>query len=151
LLVSTGNKSEIGVGYCTLYGDTNGGKNVPGDLLKVQIYEICELINAEKEVIPQDIITRPPTAELREDQKDSDSLPPYEILDKILEEIIEHGIGDELSHLKNEGIDPETLLKVRKLYLNSEYKRRQLVQTIKISPSAFGIGRRYPVLKRLKF
>ncbi|MFX1340870.1 MAG: NAD+ synthase [Promethearchaeota archaeon] len=151
LLVSTGNKSEIGVGYCTLYGDTNGGKNVPGDLLKVQIYEICEYINKDKEEIPRGIIERPPTAELRENQKDSDSLPPYEILDIILEEIVEHGVGSELDHLVKKGIDAQTILKVRKLYLNSEYKRRQLVQSIKISESAFGIGRRYPVLKRLKF
>ncbi|MFX1286915.1 MAG: NAD+ synthase, partial [Promethearchaeota archaeon] len=93
LLVSTGNKSEIAVGYCTLYGDTCGGKNVPGDLLKVQIYDICSWINQKNEVIPEGIITRPPTAELRENQKDSDSLPPYHILDTILEEIIEHGIG----------------------------------------------------------
>lgn len=151
LLVSTGNKSEIGVGYCTLYGDTNGGKNIPGDLLKVQIYDICEFINRDKDVIPIGIITRPPTAELRENQKDSDSLPPYEVLDTILEEIIENGIGNEMEHLKGKGINKDIILKVRKLYLNSEYKRRQLVQTIKISPSAFGIGRRYPVLKRLKF
>ncbi|MFW9820734.1 MAG: NAD+ synthase, partial [Candidatus Thorarchaeota archaeon] len=88
LLVSTGNKSEIAVGYCTLYGDTCGGKNVPGDLLKTQIYQICNWINREKEIIPKGIIERPPTAELRENQKDSDSLPQYEILDVILEEII---------------------------------------------------------------
>ena len=151
LLVSTGNKSEIGVGYCTLYGDTNGGKNVPGDLLKMQIYEICEYINRDKEEIPRDIIERPPTAELKENQKDIDSLPPYNTLDLILEEIVKHGVGSELDHLLDKGIDSETILKVRKLYLNSEYKRRQLVQSIKISESAFGIGRRYPVLKRLKF
>lgn len=151
LLVSTGNKSEIGVGYCTLYGDTNGGKNIPGDLLKVQIYDICDYINKEKIIIPKGIIYRPPTAELREDQKDSDSLPPYETLDLILQEIIKHGIGAELEHLKDKGIRPETILKVRRLYLNSEFKRRQLVQSIKVSESAFGIGRRYPVLKRLKF
>jgi NAD+ synthase (glutamine-hydrolysing) len=151
LLVSTGNKSEIGVGYCTLYGDTNGGKNIPGDLLKVQIYEICEYINKDKEVIPKGIIERPPTAELRENQKDSDSLPLYETLDLILEEIVKHGVGSELDHLQDKGIDPDTILQIRRLYLNSEYKRRQLVQSIKISESAFGIGRRYPVLKRLKF
>jgi NAD+ synthase (glutamine-hydrolysing) len=151
LLVSTGNKSEIAVGYCTLYGDTCGGKNVPGDLLKIQIYDICNWINREKEVIPREIIKRPPTAELRENQKDSDSLPPYETLDIILEEIIEHGIGSELEHLKSLGFDTNTINRVRKLYLNSEYKRRQLVQTIKVSESAFGIGRRYPVLKKIIF
>jgi len=151
LLVSTGNKSEIGVGYCTLYGDTNGGKNVPGDLLKGQIYAICEWINRKKEIIPREIINRAPTAELRANQKDEDSLPPYQILDVILEEIVKHGIGSELEHLKDEGINSETINLVRKLYLNSEYKRRQLVQTIKVSASAFGIGRRFPVLKRIKF
>ena len=120
-------------------------------LLKVQIYEICEYINKNNEVIPKGIIERPPTAELRENQKDSDSLPPYETLDLILEEIVKHGVGSELDHLLEKGIEADTILKVRKLYLNSEYKLRQLVQSIKISESAFGIGRRYPVLKRLKF
>jgi NAD+ synthase (glutamine-hydrolysing) len=151
LLVSTGNKSEIAVGYCTLYGDTSGGKNVPGDLLKIQIYDISNWINREKEIIPKEIIERPPTAELRENQKDSDSLPPYETLDLILGEIIKHGIGSELDHLKNLGFDTNTINNVRRLYLNSEYKRRQLVQTIKVSESAFGIGRRYPVLKKIIF
>lgn len=151
LLVSTGNKSEIGVGYCTLYGDTNGGKNIPGDLLKTQIYDLCSWINKDKEIIPNGIIIRPPTAELRENQKDSDSLPPYEILDLILEEITRNGIGSELDSLLDKGIDSETINRVRKLYLNSEYKRRQLVQTIKVSQSAFGIGRRYPVLKNINF
>ncbi len=151
LLVSTGNKSEIGVGFCTLYGDTCGGKNVPGDLLKVQIYDICKWINKEKEIIPKRIIERTPAAELRENQKDSDSIPPYEILDPILEEIIEHGIGSEFENLKNKNFETNTINKVRNLYLNSEYKRRQLVQTIKVSESAFGIGRRYPVLKKIKF
>lgn len=150
LLVSTGNKSEIGVGYCTLYGDTNGGKNIPGDLYKIQIYELCNYINMSTEIIPVSIIKRVPTAELRENQKDSDSIPEYEILDLILEEIITHGIGSELDHLKKEGINSKTINKVRKLYLNSEYKRRQLVQTIKVSESAFGIGRRYPVLKKIE-
>jgi len=150
LLVSTGNKSEIGVGYCTLYGDTNGGKNIPGDLLKGQIYDICEYINQEKEIVPRSIIERPPTAELRENQKDSDSLPPYEILDIVLEEIIKSGISNDFSHLQDKGIALETIQKVIRLYLNSEFKRRQLVQSVKVSESAFGIGRRYPVLKRLK-
>lgn len=149
LLVSTGNKSEIAVGYCTLYGDTNGGKNIPGDLLKIQIYDICKWINKDKEIIPKDIIERAPTAELREDQKDSDSLPPYEILDIILEDIMKNGISSDLGHLKDKGIKSDTIKKVRRLYLNSEYKRRQLVQSIKVSKSAFGIGRRYPVLKRI--
>ncbi len=149
LLVSTGNKSEIAVGYCTLYGDTCGGKNIPGDLLKIQIYDICKWINREKEVIPKGIIERPPTAELRENQKDEDSLPPYNILDLILNEIIKHGIGNELNHLEKKAIDKETINYVRKLYLNSEFKRRQLVQSIKVSESAFGIGRRYPVLKKI--
>ena len=151
LLVSTGNKSEIGVGYCTLYGDTDGGKNVPGDLLKTQIYQLVDWINREKEVIPRGIINRPPTAELRENQKDSDSLPPYEILDQILKEIIQNGIGSNLEQSLEKKVGKETINKVKRLYLNSEYKRRQLVQTIRVSESAFGIGRKYPVLKRLRF
>ena len=151
LLVSTGNKSEIGVGYCTLYGDTDGGKNVPGDLFKSQIYELVNWINKDNEIIPQGIISRPPTAELRENQKDSDSIPPYEILDQILEEIIQNGIGSKMEHLLEKRVDLNTINKVKRLYLNSEYKRRQLVQTIKVSESAFGIGRRYPVLKHLRF
>ena len=149
LLVSTGNKSELGVGYCTLYGDTNGGKNVPGDLFKTQIYEISNWINKDKEIIPKGIIERPPTAELRENQKDSDSLPSYEILDVILEDIVKYGIGSELKHLTKRQISSALINKVRKLYLNSEYKRRQLVQSIKVSESAFGIGRRFPVLKKI--
>lgn len=148
LLISTGNKSEIGVGYCTLYGDTCGGKNVPGDLLKVQIYEICEWINRYEEIIPEKIISRPPTAELRENQKDSDSLPPYKILDQILQAIINYGIGNEEQYLDSK-IENSTLNKIRRLYLNAEFKRRQLVQSIKVSSSAFGIGRRYPVLKKI--
>ncbi|KKK41611.1 hypothetical protein LCGC14_0704390 [marine sediment metagenome] len=151
LLVSTGNKSEIGVGYCTLYGDTCGGKNIPGDLLKVQIYDICDWLNRYKEVIPKGIIERPPTAELRQNQKDSDSLPPYDTLDVILGEIFDNGIRAEYKNLKNKGFDMHTINQVVNLYLNSEFKRRQLVQTIKVSESAFGIGRRYPVLKRIKF
>ncbi len=101
-------------------------------------------------IIPRSIIERRPTAELRENQKDSDSLPPYEILDVILEEIINNGICNDFSHLEDKGIALETIQKVIKLYLNSEFKRRQLVQSIKVSESAIGIGRRYPVLKRLK-
>jgi len=149
LLVSTGNKSEIGVGYCTLYGDTNGGKNIPGDLFKVQIYSICDYINKEMEIIPNDILNRAPTAELRENQKDTDSLPPYEILDKILESITKNGIGSDVENLTKQGINMNTIKKVERLYLSSEYKRRQLVQTIKVSETAFGIGRKYPVLKRV--
>jgi NAD+ synthetase len=149
LLISTGNKSELGVGYCTLYGDTDGGKNVPGDLFKGQIYDICDFINKQREEIPQNIIEKAPTAELRENQKDTDSLPPYEILDKILESIIKNGIGSNIDHLKAQGINIQTIKKVERLYLNSEYKRQQLVQTIKISETAFGIGRKYPVLKQI--
>jgi NAD+ synthase (glutamine-hydrolysing) len=150
LLVSTGNKSEIGVGYCTLYGDTCGGKNIPGDLFKIQIYDICNWINKDKEIIPNGIITRPPTAELKENQKDSDSLPQYEKLDLILKEIIDNGLGTENKKLIEKGFDLDTIRNVERLYLNSEYKRRQLVQSIKVNESAFGTGRRYPVLKRIK-
>ncbi|MHA1714801.1 MAG: NAD+ synthase [Promethearchaeota archaeon] len=145
LLVSTGNKSEISTGYCTLYGDTSGGKNVPGDLFKTELIRICKnYINQKEEIIPSFIINRPPTAELRENQKDEDSLPPYSILDQILEPMIER--FKSVEDLVKAGFDEKMVRKVQNLVKNAEFKRAQLVQTIKISPKAFGIGRRMPIV-----
>lgn len=144
LLVSTGNKSEISTGYCTLYGDTCGGKNVPGDIYKTQLVKICtDFINKDKEIIPRFIITRPPSAELRENQKDEDSLPPYDTLDRILAPMIEEQrcVDDILAM----GFDEATVRRVQRLVKNSEFKRAQLVQTIKITPKSFGMGRKMPV------
>ncbi len=155
LLVSTGNKSEIAVGYCTLYGDTNGGKNVPGDLYKVQIYEIANWINKNlkpkkksksKLVIPRNSIDKPPSAELKPDQTDQDSLPPYEILDAILYEMIEN--QKSIRGIIKMGFDADIVRRVEKLYHASEFKRAQLAQTIKITSKSFGLGYRFPIINR---
>ncbi|TFG17387.1 MAG: NAD+ synthase [Promethearchaeota archaeon] len=155
LLVSTGNKSEIAVGYCTLYGDTNGGKNVPGDLYKVQIYEVADWINKNikptkssnsKQLIPQNCIDKPPSAELKPNQTDQDSLPPYKILDAILYEMIEN--QKSIRSIIKMGYDAELVKRIEKLYHASEYKRAQLAQTIKITKKSFGLGYRFPIINR---
>ncbi|MEX2681207.1 MAG: NAD+ synthase [Candidatus Sigynarchaeota archaeon] len=144
LLVSTGNKSEIAVGFCTLYGDTCGGKNVPGDLFKTELYKICkEYINKDGEIIPRHVLERPPSPELRENQKTVDSLPPYSLLDQIIEPMIEaHKSIDEIIAM---GFDAALVNRVARMVKVAEFKRAQLVQTIKVSPKAFGIGRRMPI------
>ncbi len=149
LLVSTGNKSEIAVGYCTLYGDTCGGKNVPGDLYKEQIYALCEYYNLwkGKEIIPHNVFVKAPSAELRANQKDTDSLPPFPQLDAILIEMVENNLDADAIVAKGVA-DLATVQRVEHLYLTAEYKRAQLVQTIKISPKAFGIGRRMPIINK---
>ncbi len=151
LLVSTGNKSEIAVGYCTLYGDTCGGKNVPGDLYKEQIYALCEYYNKMKgkEIVPHNVLVKAPSAELRANQKDTDSLPPFPELDAILIEMVENNLDADAIQAKNIS-DKSTIKRVEHLYLTAEYKRAQLVQTIKISPKAFGIGRRMPIINKYR-
>ncbi len=155
LLVSTGNKSEIAVGYCTLYGDTNGGKNVPGDLYKVQIYEVADWINKNikptksskrKQLIPQNCIDKPPSAELKPNQTDQDSLPPYKILDAILYEMIEN--QKSIRSIIKMGYDANVVRRIEMLYHASEYKRAQLAQTIKITKKSFGLGYRFPIINR---
>lgn len=144
LLVSTGNKSEIAVGFCTLYGDTCGGKNVPGDLFKTELYTICkEYINKDAEIIPAHVLERPPSPELRKDQKTSDSIPEYPVLDKIIEPMVEG--QKSIDDLITMGFDAALVNRVARLVKNAEFKRAQLVQTIKVSPKAFGIGRRMPI------
>ncbi|QEE17075.1 NAD+ synthase [Promethearchaeum syntrophicum] len=147
LLVSTGNKSEIATGYCTLYGDTNGGKNVPGDLYKTQLYQVINWINRDKnnEIIPYNIITKPPSAELKENQIDEDNLPPYKILDEILALRIDEGLSPR--EIIKTGKNSELVNYIEHLYTRSEFKRSQLVQTIKINKKAFGMGRKIPILK----
>ncbi|MHA1675181.1 MAG: NAD+ synthase [Promethearchaeota archaeon] len=149
LVVSTGNKSEIATGYCTLYGDTNGGKNIPGDLYKTQLYEVCEWINRNSEVIPRPIITKPPSAELKEDQIDEDNLPPYPILDEILQLRIDEGYSPR--EIIAMGKDPDLVHRIERLYTNSEFKRAQLAQTIKVNKKTFGSGRKIPVLKHATY
>ncbi len=148
LLVSTGNKSEIATGYCTLYGDTNGGKNVPGDLYKTQLYQVVEWINKNenKEIIPKNIIKKPPSAELKENQIDEDNLPPYKDLDEILSLRIDEGLSPR--HIIKKGKNSELVNHIERLYTRSEFKRAQMVQTIKINKKAFGMGRKIPVLKK---
>ncbi|HME55898.1 MAG TPA: NAD+ synthase [Candidatus Lokiarchaeia archaeon] len=145
LLVSTGNKSEIAVGFSTLYGDTCGGKNVPGDLFKTEIYKICrEYINKDDEVIPTFVLERPPSPELREQQKTTDTLPPYSQLDLILEPMIEE--QKSVDDIVAMGFDEALVKRVQTMVRIAEFKRAQLVQTIKVTPKAFGIGRRMPVV-----
>jgi len=136
LLLSTGNKSEIATGYCTLYGDTCGGLAVLSDVPKTLVYKIAGEINAERAVIPQSTLSKPPSAELRPDQKDQDSLPPYDVLDAILEAHVERGLDSEA--LQAAGFDPAVVADVMRLMRQSEYKRRQLPPGLKITGKAFG-------------
>ncbi len=146
LLLSTGNKSEMAVGYCTLYGDMNGGLAVIADVPKTRVFKLCQWLNRDREVIPNNIITKPPSAELKPGQKDEDSLPPYEILDDILERIIcQH--QSEVEIVKA-GHDAATAAKVMKLVARAEFKRRQAPPGIKITDRAFGTGWRMPIASR---
>jgi NAD+ synthase (glutamine-hydrolysing) len=143
ILLNTSNKSEAAVGYGTLYGDMCGGISVLGDMYKTQVYELADFINKDKEVIPVNSITKPPSAELRFDQKDSDSLPEYDILDKILFQYIELAKGpDEIIAL---GFDKAVVLKTLRLVNINEYKRYQTPPILRVSPKAFGMGRRMPI------
>lgn len=144
VLVCPSNKSEIAVGYSTLYGDSCGGIAVIGDILKTQVYDLCRYINREDEVIPNNIIRKPPTAELRPDQKDEDSLPPYPILDGILKMYIEENVSPQ--GIVDEGYDRETVYRIIGMIDRSEHKRRQTPPVIKLSDGAFGIGRKHPVV-----
>jgi NAD+ synthase len=152
LVLTTGNKSELAVGYCTLYGDMNGGFNPIKDIYKTEVFRLSSLRNAWKpdgalgpsgEVIPVNIITRPPTAELREDQTDQDSLPPYEVLDGILGLYIDQEAAP--ADIVLEGFEPATVRRVLTLLRQSEWKRRQAAPGPKLSRRAFGRERRYPI------
>ncbi|EKE04529.1 MAG: hypothetical protein ACD_20C00052G0004 [uncultured bacterium] len=148
LLISTGNKSELSVGYCTLYGDMAGGLAVLSDVPKVMVYRLAHYINREKEIIPDSIITKPPSAELRPDQKDQDTLPPYEILDDILKEFVEENkSASEIAKKYPENIVDDVIRRVN----NNEYKRRQASLGLKVTTKAFGSGRRIPIVQGYKF
>jgi NAD+ synthase (glutamine-hydrolysing) len=150
LVLTTGNKSEMAVGYCTLYGDMAGGFAVIKDVFKTVVYELCVYRNSigSKPVIPQSVIDKPPSAELRPDQKDTDSLPPYEVLDPILRAYVEQDRSiDELIAM---GFDPATVQRVTRLVDLSEYKRRQAPPGVKITPRAFGRDRRLPITNRYR-
>jgi NAD+ synthetase len=143
LLLTTGNKSETAVGYCTLYGDMCGGLSVINDVPKLLVYRVSNWINRAREIIPSASITKPPSAELRPNQTDQDSLPPYEILDAILDAyVVENRSVEEI--IKS-GFDAATVRRVVRLIDLSEYKRRQAAPGLKVTSRAFGIGRRVPV------
>jgi NAD+ synthase (glutamine-hydrolysing) len=143
LVLSTGNKSELAVGYCTLYGDMSGGLSVIADVPKTMVYELAQYMNRNSTLIPQEIVNKPPSAELREDQTDQDTLPPYEVLDQILHYYVDehYSMADILQH----NFDPETVKWVIRTVDRNEYKRRQAVPGLKVTSKAFGIGRRMPI------
>jgi NAD+ synthase (glutamine-hydrolysing) len=148
MVLTTGNKSELSVGYCTLYGDMCGGYAVIKDVPKMLVYELCQYLNqrAGEELIPDYILTRPPSAELREDQKDTDSLPPYEVLDAILNFYVEQDLS--LEAIIAEGYDEATVRRIARLVDLNEYKRRQAAPGVRITPRAFGRDRRMPITNR---
>jgi len=144
ILLNTSNKSEAAVGYGTLYGDMCGGLAVLGDVYKTQVYELANYVNRHKEIIPLNTISKPPSAELRPGQKDSDSLPEYDLLDKILFGYIEQSLSPE--QLIAQGCDPALVHRVLKMVNTNEYKRYQSAPILRVSPKAFGMGRRMPVV-----
>ncbi|MEP7163955.1 MAG: NAD+ synthase [Ferruginibacter sp.] len=144
ILLNTSNKSELATGYGTLYGDMAGGLGVLGDCYKLQVYELARYINRNETIIPLNIISKPPSAELRHDQKDSDSLPEYYILDKILYQYIEQTKGPD--EIKAQGFDTALVDRVLKMVNVNEYKRNQFCPIIRVSPKAFGVGRRMPIV-----
>jgi NAD+ synthase len=157
MLVTTGNKSEMSVGYATLYGDMNGGFNPIKDIYKTEVFRLARLRNTWKpegamgpdgRVMPEDIITRPPTAELRENQKDEDSLPPYAVLDPILERLVER--EEPISAIVAAGFDRDTVMRVERMLNVAEYKRRQAAPGVKVTLKNFGRDRRYPITNRFR-
>jgi NAD+ synthase (glutamine-hydrolysing) len=146
ILINTSNKSEMAVGYGTLYGDMCGGLSVLGDLYKTEVFELARYINRDEEIIPWNIINKPPSAELKPDQKDTDSLPEYAVLDKILYSYIEERKGfEELTTL---GFDPVIVRKIMSMVNNNEHKRYQAPPVLRVSDKAFGIGRRMPIVAK---
>ncbi len=147
MVLSTGNKSEMAVGYCTLYGDRAGGLAVISDVPKVMVYELARLVNREREVIPEATLTKPPSAELRPNQTDQDSLPPYDVLDRILKAYVEdlRSCEEISSHY---GFALELVRDVARLVDRSEYKRKQAPPGLKITSMAFSVGRRFPLANK---
>ncbi|HET7871558.1 MAG TPA: NAD+ synthase [Terriglobales bacterium] len=147
LVLSTGNKSELGVGYCTLYGDMVGGLAVISDVPKTMVYRLSHYVNSRKPVIPQSTLEKPPSAELRPGQLDSDTLPPYEVLDNILEDYIEdYRTAEQIA--AERGYDVDLVRRVLRMIEQNEYKRQQAAPGIKITRKAFGLGRRFPIAKK---
>jgi len=147
LVLTTGNKSELATGYCTLYGDMAGALAVIGDLFKTEVYELSEWFNAEREVVPRSIITKPPSAELAPNQTDQDSLPPYDELDAVLHCYIIENLTS--AQIVERGFAPELVHRTLSLVARAEYKRRQTPPVLKVSPRAFGTGRRFPIARSI--
>ena len=146
LLLTTGNKSELSVGYCTLYGDMNGGLAVIADVPKTMVYRVCTWRNRQGAAIPEAVLTKAPSAELRPNQTDQDSLPPYDVLDDILKRCIEeHQTGDEIIA---QGLDADTVKRVLRLVKNAEFKRKQAAPGLKVTDRAFGTGWRMPIARK---
>jgi len=148
LLLSTGNKSEIAVGYCTLYGDMSGGLAVISDVPKLLVYRLAQYINCNKEIIPKSIIERPPSAELAPNQLDQDDLPPYDILDAILKAYLEQNLS--VGDIASMGFDRQVVEDVVRRIRMNEYKRKQAPLGLKVSSKAFGYGRRYPTAQNYR-
>ena len=155
MVVTTGNKSEMSVGYATLYGDMNGGFNPIKDLYKTEVYRLARLRNGwkpdgargpDRTVIPENVITRAPSAELRENQTDQDTLPPYDVLDKILERLVER--EELIATIVAAGFDRDIVMKVERMLNLAEYKRRQAAPGVKVTLKNFGRDRRYPIVNR---
>ncbi|HEY9850583.1 MAG TPA: NAD+ synthase [Leptolyngbyaceae cyanobacterium] len=146
LLISTGNKSEMAVGYCTLYGDMNGGLAAIADVPKTRVYSLCQWLNRQREIIPENVLVKPPSAELKPGQVDQDSLPPYEILDDILERFVNY--HQSAKEIVLAGHDPDVVNRVIKLVARSEFKRRQAPPGLKITDRAFGTGWRMPIASK---
>ncbi|HPN39484.1 MAG TPA: NAD(+) synthase, partial [Melioribacteraceae bacterium] len=144
LLLTTGNKSEIAVGYATMYGDMCGALAVIGDIYKTQVYKLANHINKHDEIIPLEIIEKAPSAELRPNQKDQDSLPPYDLLDKIITLYLEQ--YKELKEIVKEVGNEEIVKKTLKLVDMNEFKRKQAAPVLRVSTKAFGYGRRFPIV-----
>ena len=146
LLLATGNKSELATGYCTLYGDMCGGLAPIGDLLKTEVYALARSLNRDRKLIPETVFDKPPSAELKPDQTDQDTLPPYEQLDRILSRyLLDNLTFEQISAL---GEDPDTVRRVLSMVSRAEFKRRQAAPVLKVSPRAFGTGRRIPIARR---
>jgi NAD+ synthase (glutamine-hydrolysing) len=147
IILSTGNKSEMGMGYCTLYGDMCGGLSVISDVTKQQVYALCRWLNRDKEVIPRAIIEKVPSAELKPNQKDSDSLPPYEIVDKVLQGYVEEFLSPE-EIAASYGVPLDVVIDlIHRIHL-AEYKRRQAAPGIRVTKKSFRVGRQYPIVQR---
>ena len=149
MLINSSNKSELAVGYTTLYGDMCGALSVIGDVYKTSVYDLCRYINREREIIPENTITKPPSAELRPDQTDQDSLPPYHILDAVIRMLTEE--NNTLEEMVEKGYDRDTVVQILNMIDRVEFKRRQAPPILKLTGRASGIGRKIPIVQGFRW